>query len=156
LSLWLVLLIHAFSKDIDPDRVTAATTMFVHYDGPSKKRSAKTQRAVNAFKAAKGASRSHGSSDPGRGTIQWMHVPEDESTGEKDASSKPDAAQLSQSQSQSLVGPATSAPLTNHLLGIEKFYHILGERAKGPLTTAALSHCAYRRFPFFTLQSVVR
>ncbi|KAL3490769.1 hypothetical protein BJX62DRAFT_225735 [Aspergillus germanicus] len=109
--------------------------MFVHYDGPSKKRNAKTQRAVNAFKAAKGASRSHGTNDPARGTLQWMHIPENESTGEKDVQ-----LSQSQSQSQSLVEAAATVPLTKYMLGSEKFYPILGKRSKGPMTTAALSH----------------
>jgi hypothetical protein len=112
--------------------------MFVHYDGPSKKRSAKTQRAVNAFKAAKGASRSHGTKIPARGTLQWMHIPENESTGEIEV-------QLSQTQSQSLVQAAATVPLTKYMLGSEKFYPILGKRSKGPMTTAALSHCVYRQ-----------
>ncbi|KAJ0419639.1 hypothetical protein BJY00DRAFT_285655 [Aspergillus carlsbadensis] len=114
--------------------------MFVHYDGPSNKRSPKTQRAVNAFKAARAAYRSHGTRDPARGAFQWMHIPEDESTGEKDASSQLNPAQLSESQAQSLVGAAAAAPLTKHLLGSQKFYPILGKRSQGPMITAALSH----------------
>ncbi|CEL02057.1 hypothetical protein ASPCAL01632 [Aspergillus calidoustus] len=114
--------------------------MFVHYDGPSSKRSTKTRRAVNAFKAARGASRSHGKHDPARGTFQWMHIPEDESTGGKDASSPTKAPHSAQSQSQALVRPAAAAPLTKYLLGSDKFYPILEKRGKGPLTAAALSH----------------
>ncbi|KAL3466933.1 hypothetical protein BJX64DRAFT_249323 [Aspergillus heterothallicus] len=118
--------------------------MFVHYDGPSNKKNPKTRRAVNAFKAARGASRSHGARDPARGTFQWMHIPESSSDSSSDETSRSSTQapgqSLQESQIVSFVGSAVSAPLTSYQLGSERFYPIQGKRARGPLTIAALSH----------------
>ncbi|KAL2831971.1 hypothetical protein BJY01DRAFT_226224 [Aspergillus pseudoustus] len=117
--------------------------MFVPYYGPSNKNNPKTRRAVNAFKAARGASRSHGRRNPARGTFQWMHIPESssaESTDTEDSSTDPETVKSSPESQTLFVEAAISAPLTRYAIGGEKLYSVRGHQAKGPLTAAALSH----------------
>ncbi|KAL2811973.1 hypothetical protein BJX63DRAFT_422046 [Aspergillus granulosus] len=116
--------------------------MFVHYDGPSNKKNPNTRRAVNAFKAARGASRAHGAHDPARGTFQWMHIPESKSedSTDKDSPLNPQPVQSSKEAHMSRVKAVIPAPRTSYPLGSEKFYPIHRSRATSPLMIAGLSY----------------